>query len=199
MLDDQQKAALEHDGGDTQPNKAIAESSPWDSNLRAIVSRENMIPLSHGRPKRDQPARDISESRTEQVLAMAAEEPVLRSHALPKLRKDLDWGLVRDLNQSQASAVSAALGRCLTLIQGPPGTGKTTVSVKLLELWTKKLWIKPVLATSDSNIAVDNIAEGCQKLGIKVVRLGRTEKITYHLEDVTLESMLKRMRNDQEA
>ena len=36
---------------------------------------------------------------------------------------------------------------------------------------------KPILATSDSNIAVDNLVEGCAKVGLKIVRLGRPEAI----------------------
>eukprot|EP00929_Paragymnodinium_shiwhaense_P030148 TRINITY_DN17131_c0_g1_i1.p1 TRINITY_DN17131_c0_g1~~TRINITY_DN17131_c0_g1_i1.p1 ORF type:complete len:378 (-),score=68.80 TRINITY_DN17131_c0_g1_i1:12-1145(-) len=51
--------------------------------------------------------------------------------------------------------------------------------------------MKPILATSDSNIAVDNIAEGAVKLGLKVIRVGRPEKITPALETVMLDNKLK--------
>jgi len=138
-----------------------------------------------------------------QLSKLASLEPQLTDRqmlALQLARSMLqqDEGIT-ELNQSQRRAVSAALGRRLTLVQGPPGTGKTTVSVQLLELWAKNMNLQPLLATSDSNIAVDNIAEGAHRLGLKVVRVGRPEKINATLEKITLENILRKRRDENAA
>jgi AAA domain len=73
----------------------------------------------------------------------------------------------------------------LTLVQGPPGTGKTRIAIRILEHWARLATAAaekgenptPILATSDSNIAVDNLVEGCAAVGLRVVRLGRPEAI----------------------
>merc|ERR1711871_1811551 len=62
-------------------------------------------------------------------------------------------------------------------------------------MWVK-LGIRPILASSDSNIAVDNLAEGAQSRGLNVVRVGRPEKVTPQMESLMLES---RMRRAQQA
>jgi len=88
-----------------------------------------------------------------------------------------------------------AMERACTIIQGPPGTGKTHVSVQVLRLWAKCLGGTPLLAVSDSNIAVDNIAAGLQRAGVRVVRLGRPEKIRgQNLEDITLEAQVSQLK-----
>eukprot|EP00927_Polykrikos_kofoidii_P035357 TRINITY_DN29931_c0_g1_i1.p1 TRINITY_DN29931_c0_g1~~TRINITY_DN29931_c0_g1_i1.p1 ORF type:complete len:1315 (+),score=272.70 TRINITY_DN29931_c0_g1_i1:68-4012(+) len=102
-----------------------------------------------------------------------------------------------DLNESQKSAVESAIRRRCTVIQGPPGTGKTHVSVKTLLLWTKTMKIAPILATSDSNVAVDNIAEGLQKAGVKAVRVGRPEKVRDFLEDICIDTLVAKERAEK--
>ena len=95
------------------------------------------------------------------------------------------YGALEGLNDSQRLAVEGAVTNRLTLVQGPPGTGKTAVAIRILQHWAR-LASKdaskgenppPVLATSDSNIAVDNLVEGCAAAGLRVVRLGRPEAI----------------------
>lgn len=63
--------------------------------------------------------------------------------------------------------------------------GKTAVAIRILQHWARLAAANaskgenpaPILATSDSNIAVDNLVEGCAAVGLRVVRLGRPEAI----------------------
>merc|ERR1712125_184089 len=100
------------------------------------------------------------------------------------------------LNQSQRDAVKSALRQTCTIIQGPPGTGKTHVSVQIMKMWAKTLDLSPLLATSDSNVAVDNIAMGLLKEGVKAVRVGRPDKINRILEKITLECLLEKEKEE---
>jgi len=95
------------------------------------------------------------------------------------------YGALEGLNASQRLAVQGAASNRLTLVQGPPGTGKTAVAIRILQHWARLALAdakpgenpSPILATSDSNIAVDNLVEGCANVGLRVVRLGRPEAI----------------------
>jgi len=143
-----------------------------------------------------------SETSPEEKLRLLAQQepmvPAAQRTAFARVQAELsqpsaDLGL----NVSQNKAVAAALERRLTLIQGPPGTGKTHVAVSLLHLGAPVR--KPILATSDSNIAVDNIAEGAHRRGLKVVRVGRPEKITPHLEGIVLEAIFRKQQQESNA
>lgn len=135
----------------------------------------------------------------EELALLAKATPLLRrldisgSHNLKILLQELEndsFEDCSDLNESQRRALAAALNQRLTLVQGPPGTGKTHVSVQLLRLWAQRLGLKPLLATSASNIAVDNIAECAIKCGLRVVRVGNPEKVSSCLEAITLKSLV---------
>ena len=104
-----------------------------------------------------------------QEVAWAARQLVERDE-LPCFRR---------LNRSQVTACAAAAGGALTLVQGPPGTGKTHVAIAILIAWVRSgcLGGGAALATSDSNIAVDNLLEGLANAGVRVVRLGRPDSV----------------------
>lgn len=177
MLDEKQKASLEAGDAGASASSAIRPRGSVGGPLAG-----NVLGASAAKLKRVA-EEDPSDNWTKKKLTATRGE-ILRDKS--------------GLNQSQIKAVSSALGQRCTLIQGPPGTGKTHVSVRLLQLWAQKLQVRPLLATSDSNIAVDNIAEGLQQKGVKVIRLGRPEKVTSNLEECVLESRLKKDRMEAE-
>jgi len=94
------------------------------------------------------------------------------------------------LNASQQSAIEQALSRRMTLIQGPPGTGKTTTATHLLHTMVQ-LGTGPILATAESNVAVDNLLEGLLDLGVKALRIGRPVKVREALRSATLDAVLE--------
>ena len=112
------------------------------------------------------------------------DEDAIRDASALALEK---YGALEGLNESQRLAVKGASCNRLTLVQGPPGTGKTAVAIRILQHWARLAAAEaghdgqqvpsPILATSDSNIAVDNLVEGCASVGLRVVRLGRPEAI----------------------
>ena len=97
------------------------------------------------------------------------------SYALSRAVREL----TDPLNTSQKRAVEAATTRAITLIQGPPGTGKTRVAVTVLLAWLRARTHAggPLLAASDSNIAVDNLLEGLLRQNVRAVRLGRHDAV----------------------
>jgi len=92
-----------------------------------------------------------------------------------------------NLNRYQIEAVKRALGsEPLFLIHGPPGTGKTTTLVEVIEQLVK-VKKKQVLATADSNTAVDNLMERLIKRGLNVVRIGHPARVSKELIEHSLD------------
>lgn len=114
---------------------------------------------------------DISEDSMDEDNSLDQMQDILREESLLALEK---YGALDGLNASQSLAVKGAASNRLTLVQGPPGTGKTAVAIRILKHWARLAMAqtrygespKPILATSDSNIAVDNLVEGLCYLGI---------------------------------
>jgi len=131
----------------------------------------------------------LEPSRREDICALASEDTFRRKRPLTSREDDA----LSELNGSQREAVLAAWSRRLTLVQGPPGTGKTHVAVKLLILW-REMRVRPVLVTSHNNVAVDNIAESAYRSGLKVVRVGRPEKISEDLSNCLLSNYSQKQR-----
>ncbi len=103
----------------------------------------------------------------------------------------------KKLNVSQQKAVEAIIKNdAITIVHGPPGTGKTTTlieAIKQLILTGEK-----ILLSAPSNAAVDNIALGLIKQGVKVLRTGNTSKADEAIFQYTPEGMLMNSRQQKE-
>ncbi len=87
------------------------------------------------------------------------------------------------LNESQREAVSMALGcEDFFLIHGPFGTGKTRTLAEIIRQEVKRG--RRVLATAESNVAVDNLVERLE--GLRIVRIGHPSRVSKHLRETTL-------------
>ncbi|KUJ98828.1 MAG: DNA helicase, UvrD/REP family protein [Thermococcales archaeon 44_46] len=90
----------------------------------------------------------------------------------------------KNLNPTQRKAISLALGsEDFFLIHGPFGTGKTRTLAELILQEVKRG--KKVLATAESNVAVDNLVERLWGK-VKLVRLGHPSRVSKHLKESTL-------------
>ncbi len=92
--------------------------------------------------------------------------------------------LDKNLNRSQKEAISLALGsEDFFLVHGPFGTGKTRTLTELIIQEVRRG--NKVLATAESNVAVDNLVE--RLFGkVKLVRLGHPSRVSKHLKESTL-------------
>ncbi len=98
---------------------------------------------------------------------------------------EIEW-VNTELNQSQKEAVKSSLkAKDFSLIQGPPGTGKTMTAIEIINQGVKEE--KEILATADSNVAVDNLVERLVNMGTEVLRLGHPIRVTPLLRKHTLD------------
>ncbi|XP_028391654.1 NFX1-type zinc finger-containing protein 1-like [Dendronephthya gigantea] len=108
--------------------------------------------------------------------------PVLDLNAWPSQSKV-------DLNDSQYSALKAALSQEFVVIQGPPGTGKTFVGLRIANalLKNKSSWCRreaendtgkhsPILVVCYTNHALDQFLEGILLITQSIVRVGSRGK-----------------------
>ncbi|OUJ19290.1 Superfamily I DNA/RNA helicase [Methanonatronarchaeum thermophilum] len=102
------------------------------------------------------------------------------------------------LNEPQIEAVRKSLAASdIFLIHGPPGTGKTTTLVEAIEQHVDRG--DSVLATADSNVAVDNLVEMLYKRGREVVRIGHPARVTNRLKQHTLDNLIQKTKEYQMA
>ena len=100
----------------------------------------------------------------------------------PKKNKSIPYidYIDKFLNESQKSAIENALScENFYLIHGPFGTGKTRTLVELISQETRQN--HKVLATAESNAAVDNILERLmENKKLNLTRLGHPQRVSKH-------------------
>ncbi|MFP4115933.1 MAG: IGHMBP2 family helicase, partial [Candidatus Aenigmatarchaeota archaeon] len=103
-----------------------------------------------------------------------------------------------ELDGSQREAVKESLeAEDLFLIHGPPGTGKTTALIEAIQQHVERGC--KVLATADSNVAVDNLVDFLNQRGVYAVRVGHPARVTETLREHTLDFMVEKMDKYKES
>jgi ATP-dependent RNA/DNA helicase IGHMBP2 len=101
------------------------------------------------------------------------------------------------LNESQRHAVTAITqNEQITIVHGPPGTGKsTTLTEAIIQLIRNG---EKVLVAAPSNTAVDNIAKGLIRQGVKLLRVGNAGKADETIFSHTPEGRLSNSKQQKE-
>jgi predicted DNA helicase len=104
----------------------------------------------------------------------------------------------QQLNAHQKSAVTGSLlSEEIFLIHGPPGTGKTTTLVEAIIQHARKGY--KVLATADSNTAVDNMVEKLLALKTSVLRIGNPARLNAAIISVSIDQKIQDSPDYQQA
>ncbi len=160
-----------------------------------IATKQKLPPHKRGW-RLDLYLNDITFQRMEEALRKikqgesAFEVEVLLGKKAPRVRKAK---ITSSLNFDQKKALELALSSQLFLLHGPPGTGKTTTLVEAIYLLVQRG--KRVLATADSNTAVDNLLEGLIKKGVKAVRIGHPARLKKELLQHSLDYLIQQSKN----
>ena len=182
----------------------ISRGEPLKSDLTGTVSevKKNFITVAfEQRPPKwvysdgiriDLYINDVTFKRMEENLEnlrhSQGEQRVLRNIALglesPKEIQKISIKPCTKLNSTQQEAVEKALGSEVFLIHGPPGTGKTSTLIELILQEVQRG--NKVLATADSNTAVDNMLQRLAKHDLSLVRIGHPARILYELEEFSI-------------
>jgi predicted DNA helicase len=131
-------------------------------------------------------------------------EALKKFKRLPRWRKDKllgntppDFTKVKEIefcNEELNGSQQEAVLRCLAaqdffLIHGPPGTGKTITCIEVIAQLVKRGY--KILAAADSNVAVDNLVERLDKLGVEVVRIGHPARVIPSLRRRSLDYLVQ--------
>ena len=117
--------------------------------------------------------------------------------AFDKLREPETGFFNAKLNKSQREAVLRCLAaRDFFLIHGPPGTGKTIACIEIIAQLVEhdreqKNENSKILAAADSNVAVDNLVERLDEIGVKVVRIGHPARVIPSLRKRSLDYLVQ--------
>ena len=118
------------------------------------------------------------------------DEKIILGHKKPEICEENLEFVNENLNQFQKEAVKRAVcSPQLFLIHGPPGTGKTTTLIEIILQHIKKG--QKILATADSNTAVDNIVEGLLRYDVNIVRIGHPARLKKELLSVSLDAKVE--------
>eukprot|EP00931_Biecheleriopsis_adriatica_P009036 TRINITY_DN11014_c0_g1_i1.p1 TRINITY_DN11014_c0_g1~~TRINITY_DN11014_c0_g1_i1.p1 ORF type:complete len:1316 (-),score=349.92 TRINITY_DN11014_c0_g1_i1:5-3898(-) len=199
------KAQLHLEAADKEELKEKKKSAlaNWDDD-NFFVDEEKKAEQSEAKQKeRAEQAKKLAEMQKQiEQEALVAEQIKVKTNALAE--QDVEGvdpehleiakatvSKMENTSDAQKDAITSSMSKRLTIVQGPPGTGKTHTSVRILTNWVKIMNYRPLLATSECNVAVDNIAEGLVANGIKVVRIGRPEKVSVRLAQCCLSNLVE--------